>query len=55
MDQQDFANFTVQLNESFSLPPILRAITSAAEYNNHRMLACSSDKLRRFAVWSLSS
>jgi hypothetical protein len=39
MDQQDFANFTVQLNESFSLPPILRAITSAAEYNNHRMLA----------------
>jgi hypothetical protein len=45
----------VQLDEPFSLPAVLWAVSSAAEDQNQRMLPCSSERFRCFAVWSDSS
>jgi hypothetical protein len=46
---------TMELNKPFSLSAVLGAEASAAEDENRRMLSCSSDSFRRFAVWSESS
>jgi hypothetical protein len=41
---------TMELNKPLSLPAVLGTETSAAEYENHRVLSCSPESLRRFAA-----